>query len=87
MHTESLPELHSSLVRWMQLYLATLLGETADDISVRDPIKTFDLDSIDAVTMAIELEDRFDMRLTPEYFLNGKLSITDVANAITDSTI
>jgi acyl carrier protein len=75
-------EHHQKFARWMQLYIAELLGEPSENIEVTDPIAAFDLDSIDTVTMTIEMENKFEIRLSPEFFWNGKLSISDIANQI-----
>lgn len=69
-----------SLERWMKIYLATIVGDPVDSLDVLDPLSEYDLDSIDAVTMAIEMEQKFGIEVHPETFLLGHLSISDIAN-------
>ena len=70
------------LIHWMKLYLANLLGENYTDIDENVPIREFDLDSIDAVTIMMELENAFSIKITPEYFFNRSLCLVDIANDI-----
>ncbi|MEP4039079.1 acyl carrier protein [Pseudophaeobacter sp.] len=71
---------HDTLQRWMKIYLATLIGESVDSLDTSDPLSEYDLDSIDAVTMAIEMEQKFDIEVHPETFLASETSILEISN-------
>ena len=71
-----------SLKRWMTLYLAVLIGEPSETIDTSESISFFDLDSVDAVTMAIELEDKFGIVVHPETFLNPQSSIDYISDRL-----
>lgn len=71
---------HDTLQRWMKIYLATLIGESVDSLDTSDPLSEYDLDSIDAVTMAIEMEQKFDIEVHPETFLASEASIFEISN-------
>lgn len=72
-----------SVKRWMTLYLAILIGEPSETIDTSESLSFFDLDSIDAVNMAIELEDKFGIALHPETFLDPDSSIDQVSERLT----
>ncbi|EGV27895.1 phosphopantetheine-binding protein [Thiorhodococcus drewsii AZ1] len=67
-----------ALRRWLTVYLATVIGEPSESIDTRVALSTYDLDSIDAVTMAIELEKKFTLKVHPDLFLLGHSSVEDV---------
>lgn len=67
-----------ALSRWIKVYLATVVGDPADSIDSSAPLSEYDLDSIDAVTMALEMEKMFDISVHPETFLDGDASIDDI---------
>lgn len=66
------------LNRWILVYLATLIGEPTDSLDPSDPMSEYDLDSIDAVTMAIELQNTFKLRVHPETFMRRTESVYDI---------
>lgn len=70
------------LQRWMTIYLATLIGEPVESLDVSDPLSEYDLDSIDAVTMAIETEQKFGVEVHPETFLASDASIAEIASRL-----
>jgi acyl carrier protein len=71
-----------TLIRWMKLHLATVLGEPVEQIATDACLSDFDLDSIDAVTMAFEMEERFGIPVNPETFMEGDLQIGQIAAKI-----
>lgn len=70
----------AALTRWMQLHLAVLTGQPSETISVDEPFRTFDLDSLDAVTMALEMEKALGVDISPEMFLNGDATIAVITD-------
>lgn len=72
----------NSLTQWIQNYLAELIGETIETIDINLPLSSFDLDSIDAVMMAMKLEEAFGFSIHPETFLDGDASIRDSSERI-----
>jgi len=71
-------ELH----RWIIVYLATVIGEPSENIDPTDAISEYDLDSIDAVTAALDLEAAFGVHVHPETFLLDDASIDDIVARI-----
>lgn len=67
-----------TLNRWILVYLATLIGEPTDSLDPSDPMSEYDLDSIDAVTMAIELQNTFKFQVHPETFMRQSETVHDV---------
>lgn len=78
--TETKAPNHETLQRWLQVYIATIVGDAADSLDLSDPLSEYDLDSIDAVTMALEMEQKFNIEVHPETFLASERSITEIAN-------
>jgi acyl carrier protein len=73
------PKIERNLLRsWMKAYLATVVGERSENIDTQDPLSAYDLDSIDAVTMALEMEKALGNPVHPEMFLDNNASIDDV---------
>lgn len=71
-----------SLQRWMMAYLATICGEVADRMDPGQPLAAYDLDSVDAVEMALEMEKAFGIVLHPETFLDTTISVAAIATEI-----
>ncbi|MEP0155266.1 acyl carrier protein [Pseudophaeobacter sp.] len=71
-----------SLSRWILVYLATIIGEPADSLDGADPLSEYDLDSIDAVTMAIELEKTFKFGVHPETFMKQAASVDEIVSSL-----
>ncbi|PWC88145.1 hypothetical protein TSH100_08730 [Azospirillum sp. TSH100] len=71
-----------SLQRWMMAYLATICGEAADRLDPGQPLAVYDLDSVDAVEMALEMEKAFGIVLHPETFLDTTITVAAIATAI-----
>ncbi len=69
-----------TLQRWMTIYLATIIGDPVESLDVLDPISEYDLDSIDAINMAITMEKKFSIQVHPETFLQSHMSISDITN-------
>lgn len=78
MNAESTIE-HGALPRWMQLHLATITGRPSEDIDIEAPLHVYDLDSVDAVVMALELQKAFGITVHPEIFLAGEQTIAAIA--------
>lgn len=72
--------MQEDLLKWMRLYIAVLLDEPIEDISVHATISTFDLDSIDIMTFLVEMEEKFEKRFNPEILFSGKASLTEIAD-------
>lgn len=70
----------AALTRWMQLHLAVLTGQPSETISVDEPFGTFDLDSLDAVTMALEMEKALGGDISPETFLDSEATIATIVD-------
>ncbi|WP_049976451.1 acyl carrier protein [Azospirillum sp. B506] len=66
----------------MMAYLATICGEAAERMDPGQPLAVYDLDSVDAVEMALEMEKAFRIVLDPEIFLDTATSIAAIATAI-----
>jgi len=68
----------SVLERWIKEYIAGLIGEPFESIASDMQFLEFDMDSIDAVTMALEMEKALNMDVPPEIFLDGLTTIEEV---------
>ena len=72
----------AALTRWIQLHLAVLTGEPSESIDIDGALGVFDLDSLDAVTMALEMEKAFGIEVEPETFLESDQTIAGVVAAL-----
>ena len=79
-------EKSESLTPWIKTYLAELIGEPIETINVNESLSYFDLDSVDAVTMGLRLEDEFGIAIHPETFLNENASLADVIKEIVENS-
>ncbi|PWC40605.1 acyl carrier protein [Azospirillum sp. TSO35-2] len=70
------------LQRWMMAYLATICGLAADRMDPAQALAVYDLDSVDAVEMALELEKAFGIALHPETFLDTATSVAAIADHV-----
>lgn len=70
--------------RWITVYVATLLGMQSDRIDPTAPLATYDLDSVDAVEMAMQFECAFSRPIHPETFMVGDQSIDALAKRLAD---
>ncbi len=70
------------LADWMILYVAVLIGEPSESLSLETPLAEYDFDSIDAVNMALELQDRMDTPVDTELFLDSSRSLLEVLNSL-----
>jgi acyl carrier protein len=68
--------------RWIVVYLAVISGEDSDTIDADMPLSHFDIDSVDAVEMALQFETTFDRRIGAEFFLVAERTIRDLAEQI-----
>lgn len=68
--------------RWITVHVATLLGVDSGTIDPAAPLSTYDLDSVDAVEMAMRFECAFGRPIHPESFMDGDRSITSLAQQL-----
>ncbi|WP_371345132.1 acyl carrier protein [Ancylobacter sp. IITR112] len=73
---------HARVLRWIIVYLAVISGEDSDTIDADAPLSSFDLDSVDAVEMALQFETTFDQRIGAEFFLIGEPTLRELAEVI-----
>lgn len=72
---------------WMVTYLAVLTGRESGGIVPTDRLSAFDLDSVDAVEMALHFEQEFGFAINPETFLVGDLPLAEIAGQLVASPI
>lgn len=70
--------------RWITVYVATLLGLDSGTIDPAAPLANYDLDSVDAVEMAMQFECAFGRAIHPESFMDGGKSIGALAEQLAD---
>ncbi|CBS88970.1 acyl carrier protein [Azospirillum lipoferum] len=80
--TATVPPDRDALQRWMMAYLATICGFAADAMDPGQPLAGYDLDSVDAVEMALEMEKAFGIALHPETFLESRNSVAAIADTL-----
>jgi acyl carrier protein len=81
--TNKILELEPDVLRhWMKEYISAVVGEPVDSIDHTAQFLAFDLDSIDAVTMAISMENAFNTEVSPEMFLDGLTSIDEIVSQL-----
>lgn len=68
--------------RWILLYLAVLGGTPVEGLDAEAPLAGHDLDSVDAVQMAIELEKIYGFEVEPELFMQGEQSAREIAEML-----
>ena len=66
------------LQNWLFNYLLEITGEPIEEMSLNDELFKYDLDSIDSITMALEMEKAFNREIQPETFLDGLTTIQEV---------
>lgn len=72
----------SELLRWCQLYLAVLIGESIESINTNDKLAVYDLDSIDSVTMAYEMEEKFGFPIHPDTFVEDSKTLEQIIEVL-----
>ncbi|WP_421697954.1 acyl carrier protein [Ancylobacter sp.] len=70
------------VLRWIVVYLAVISGEDSDTIDPDMPLSHFDLDSVDAVEMALQFETTFDRQIGAEFFLAANATVRGLADLI-----
>lgn len=70
--------------RWITVYVATLLNLESATIDPAAPLANYDLDSVDAVEMAMRFECAFGRPIHPESFMDGVKSIGALAEQLAD---
>lgn len=74
----------ATIGRWITVYVATLLGLESETIDPAAPLASYDLDSVDAVEMALRFESTFGRPIHPETFMDGSKSISALAEQLAD---
>ena len=79
-NTAHLPrELNADNVnRWATVYLAHLVGRPEPEIDLFRPFSDYGLDSMDAVVMAGEMEEHFQVEIAPALFLQEAATLGEV---------
>jgi acyl carrier protein len=72
----------NTLTHWMKEYLSELIGEPLETIDIEAPLSYFDLDSIDAVNMALTLGEVTGVDIHPGTFLDDNSSISDLSHIV-----
>ncbi len=70
------------VLRWIIVYLAVISGEDSDMIDPDTALSHFDIDSVDAVEMALQFETTFDHPVGAEFFLSTQSTIRELASLI-----
>lgn len=65
--------------RWILVLIAVMIGDPVESLDASAPLSDYDFDSIDAVNMALDLEEKIGLQVHPELFLDGALSVDDIA--------
>lgn len=65
--------------RWLMLHLATLAGEPVERIDPGAPLSVHDLDSFDAIHMALEIREIFGCDVDPELFMARDRTVMELA--------
>lgn len=73
--TKSRDEIES----WMHHYISELISEPLEQIELDTPFLEFDIDSIDSITMALEMEKALHIEVPTDIFLDGLTTIKEVA--------
>ena len=60
---------------WLKIYLADMINEPSESFDGSAKLSYFDLDSIDAVTLTTDLEDRLRVSIHPELLLDEERTI------------
>ena len=79
---EGTPFSVAAVTRWITVYVATLLGMDSDTIDPAAPLATYELDSVDAVEMALRFEIAFNRPIHPESFMDGTPSIEQLGKRL-----
>lgn len=75
----------AELIRWMLAYIATTIGEPSEALSLDTPLQAYDFDSIDAVNMALALEDKLGRPVDPELMLDGSRNLHEVLRELQEA--
>ncbi|WP_428028797.1 acyl carrier protein [Ancylobacter sp.] len=68
--------------RWIIVYLAVISGEDSDAIALDANLSAFDIDSVDAVEMAMQFEKAFNCQIGAEFFLRDEATIQQLADEL-----
>ena len=64
--------------RWLLLHLAVLAGEPVEQIDPQAPLAVHDLDSFDAIHLALEIREVFGCEVDPELFMVRDRTVAEV---------
>lgn len=73
---------HAAIRGWMLAYLATLTGRPSEELDAGEAMAVHDLDSVDAVEMALRFEQAFGVAIHPDSFLDRDASVESLAAAL-----
>lgn len=68
--------------RWLLLHLATLAGEPVESIDPRASLAVHDLDSFDAIHMALEIREIFGCEVDPELFMVRDRTVAELVEML-----
>lgn len=68
--------------RWIVVYLAVISGEDSASIDIDASLAAYDIDSVDAVEMALQFEKAFGREIGAEFFLRSEPSLRELAGQI-----
>lgn len=63
---------------WLTKYIAELIGESSEEIDTSEKLFEYDLDSIDSLRMAVEMEEAFGVEVPSDTFFDGLTTLDEV---------
>ena len=66
------------LSTWLTEYIDDLTGEPIEDIDTSAKLFEYDLDSIDSLRMAVEMEQALGIEVPPDTFFDGLTTLDEV---------
>lgn len=69
----------------LKLHIAVMTGRSADSIDGSDTIGSFDIDSVDSIQLAMEVEKDLGHEIDPEIFLRSGSTIDHIIDRLIDS--
>lgn len=70
------------ILRRVTLNFAVVSGRPSESVAPDETIGSFDIDSVDAIEMAMQMERELGYEIDPELFLRGDLTLGAVAEAL-----
>lgn len=71
-----------TLLNWLKAHLAAISGGRSEDVDDDHPLSRYDLDSVDAVQTALDVETAFGFPLHPDTFLHDDATVGALADAL-----